>query len=320
MSASTITGPRLLGHWPVGSPEWHAARAHGIGGSEVAPILGLSPFESRFALWHRKQALASPVIENEVMEWGKRLEDAVCAKFAENHPELYVDRSGTWVHGERTWQVGNPDRLLFTRDAEPITVDDDGIRTRPSALLEAKCAHDDLGWGKDGTDEIPVYYRAQALHYLDVFGLTECHIAVLIGGSDYREYLITYDADEQAWIREQVEAFLASITAGDRPDIDAHGQTYQVLRELHPDIADTEVEIAPALALAYRDALQAVKDADTAKTLQSSLVLDAIGGGRRAVCNGERIAMRVPNGDHPPYLKAQPQAKPTPTDVRKATR
>ena len=31
----------LIGHFEPGSPEWHAARATGLGGSEVAPVLGL---------------------------------------------------------------------------------------------------------------------------------------------------------------------------------------------------------------------------------------------------------------------------------------
>ena len=77
-----------LGQWPPGSPEWHAARAAGIGGSEVAPILGLSPFESRFSLWHRKAGRIAPVDVSPEMEWGTRLEPAIAQKFRETHPEL----------------------------------------------------------------------------------------------------------------------------------------------------------------------------------------------------------------------------------------
>jgi len=76
----------VLGRWEPGSPEWHAARAHGVGGSEVAAIVGCSPFESRFSLWHRKAALVGPVDETPEMEWGRRLEPAIAAKFMDEHP------------------------------------------------------------------------------------------------------------------------------------------------------------------------------------------------------------------------------------------
>ncbi len=302
----------LVGFFTPGSPEWHTARAHGIGGSEVAAVLGLSPWESRFSLWHRKQGRASDVIVNEQMEWGNRLEDAVCQKFSETHPEYHGCTTGTWAHDERPWQIANPDRLLYPPDA--------GVGALPGALLEAKTARYADGWGADGTDIIPVYYRSQTLWYLDVLALPVAHVAVLIGGSDYREYELGAEPDEQAWIREQVAAFLTSIIRDERPDIDAHSATYTVLREQHPDIDGTDVEIPMPLALAYQDALAAAEQADAQKAQQASLVLDAIGGGRRAVTPlGERIAMRVPGrGTNPPYLKATPTAKTSPTSVRKA--
>ncbi|MDQ3578214.1 MAG: YqaJ viral recombinase family protein, partial [Actinomycetota bacterium] len=61
----------FVGDFAPGSPEWHAARAQGLGGSEIAAVLGLSPWESRFSLWHRKTGTASPVVENDIMYWGK---------------------------------------------------------------------------------------------------------------------------------------------------------------------------------------------------------------------------------------------------------
>ena len=53
-----------------GTEEWVAQRATALGGSEIAAVLGLSPFESKFALWHRKQGIAQPTEDSPVMEWG----------------------------------------------------------------------------------------------------------------------------------------------------------------------------------------------------------------------------------------------------------
>ena len=106
-------GPTLLGWFEPGTPEWHAARANGIGGSEIAAVVGLSPHESRFSLWHRKKGLVGPVEENPQMRWGKKHEPTICAEFAELHPEWIVHISGTYAAAGRAWQIANPDRLLY---------------------------------------------------------------------------------------------------------------------------------------------------------------------------------------------------------------
>ena len=56
-NTAPAAGPTVLGWFEPGTSDWHAARANGIGGSEIAAVLGLSPYESRFSLWHRKKGL-----------------------------------------------------------------------------------------------------------------------------------------------------------------------------------------------------------------------------------------------------------------------
>src|SRR5690349_8562125 len=77
----------LLGNEPHDTPEWHALRAGGIGGSEIAAVVGLSKWTSAFELWHRKRGAIGQQAQNEAMEWGSRLEPVIAAKFAEEHPE-----------------------------------------------------------------------------------------------------------------------------------------------------------------------------------------------------------------------------------------
>lgn len=294
LHAVNVPEATYLGDWEVASPEWHAARRERVGGSEVAPILGLSPWDSYFSLWHRKRGAIGEQDENPEMRWGNLLEDVICREFANRHPDLDVlPAAGTWVHRERGWQLANPDRLAVNRDTGQLEV------------VEAKTARDDHGWGEEGTDQIPVYYRAQCLHYLDVFGLDVCRVPVLISGSDYREYEVRYDETDALIGRDAAAAFLDTLRRNERPNIDAHTATLQTVRELHPDIADIDVEIPPALRDEYQGACEELKAAEGAKTYATSLVLDAIGDGRRAVCLGERVAMRVPTAgeNKPPHLR-----------------
>jgi len=188
---------------------------------------------------------------------------------------------------------------------------------RPS-IWEGKTAFSAEEWGEPGTDEIPVYYRCQVLWYLDVFGLAHCYLSVLIGGIDYREYLIEYDAQEAAFLREHGAAFLASVHNGVRPDIDAHDATYRAIRERHPDIDGETVSIPADIADLW---LSAEADADAAKErsiVAKSELLEAMGEAQKAThaLTGEVIARRQRHGRGGVALY---RVKPTRARKRKVT-
>lgn len=269
-------GPIVVGSFEPGSPEWHAARANGIGGSEIAAVLGLSPYESRFSLWHRKKGLIGPVEETEQMYWGKVDEPGICQRFAELHPNLRVSPAPTYAAADRPWQIANPDRLVG--DLE---------------LLEAKTSRDDEGWGEPGTDQIPVHYRCQCLWYLDVTGARRCWVAVRIAGCEYREYVVEYDPAEAQMLRDAGATFMHDLAHDVRPDIDGHSATYQAIRELPDGMDDVNVEIDPLLARRFHDAQDAAWEAEDELTACKGELLDAIGTGRRAVVGRERIATRT---------------------------
>ena len=293
-----------LGTFEPGSAEWLAARSSGLGGSEVAAVLGLSPWESRFGLWHRKKGLIPPTPDNDAMRRGRLLEAPVAEWFAAEHPEYRVRRTGTWASRRRRWQLATPDRLL-TSFAD-------------RALLEIKTAHTADEWGEQGTDEVPIYYRCQVMWQLDVLGLSRAFVAVLSTGLEFREYVVEWNETEAEVLRSAAREFLDTVERDERPDIDAHSATYRAVRELHPEIDGTEVEITPALAERYRAALAEYKRAEAVKQATTSEVLDALGTGRRAVVDGESIAIRVPGrGDAPPSLRPSP-VRETPQKVSAA--
>ncbi|MFE7485547.1 YqaJ viral recombinase family protein [Streptomyces sp. NPDC057552] len=271
---------RLLGHFEPGTPEWHAARANGIGGSEIAAVLGISPHESRFSLWHRKQGNISPVDESPQMYWGKRHEPTICDEFTLRHPELLVLPSGTYAADDTPWWIANPDRLGFTADGD-------------LEVIEAKTAYDDHEWGDEGTDQIPVHYKAQVRWYCHALGARRARVAVLIGLSDYREYIVEPDPADTDLMRTAAKAFMDSLAADTAPPIDGHTATYQAIKEIPDGMEDVDVQVDHATARRYFDALAAAKAAEEEKRHASGLVLDRIGAGRRAVVGDDRIATRT---------------------------
>jgi len=263
--------------------------------------MGISPFESRFSLWHRKAGRLGAVAENGEMYWGNRLEPVLRDEFDRRYALDWTtdDGGGLWRHRERAWQGGSPDGQIW-----PLILDYDG--QPPDALLECKTARNADGWGEEGTDEIPVHYRAQCLWYLDVFGLSVCHVAVLISGSDYREYRIEHDETELVAMRAAARAFLDTLEAGSAPPLDGHDATYQAVRELHPDIEPQSVDLPPAVARDYLDALAVCKDAGEEKQRCAAVVIEAMGTAQHADYLGDRIASRIqPRTEgEPPFLRA----------------
>ena len=271
-----------------GSPAWHDQRRTALGGSEIAAVLGLSPFESAFSLWHRKAGLTQPVEDSPEMEWGRRLEQAIRDKWLDAHRPGAGHPDGEWAseyHGHTYlrdgWKIASPDWIVQDYSGTELRV------------IEVKHPLYDTGWGEPGTDEVPPYYLCQARWYLHVLGLDVCHFAVLIGACDYREYTVRQDAADVDLMVTAGRAFLDSLAAGVRPDIDSSSATYQTIRELHPDIDPERVELDENLAADLVQADQIAKEAAAHRQRIASEVLDFMGRAQHADLNGWRIAFRT---------------------------
>ena len=197
--------PRLLGTYVPGSPEWHAARRWRIGGSEIAQVMGWSRFGSRDDLLAAKLTpvdkpptramLRGTVLEPSVLSWG-----------AARHGYQYADGSdATYLHGVYDWALYNPDALLV--DGPLIEVKTTADRSR------------EMGWGRAGTDQIPLYYRAQVAHGMAVMDLPETRLLVLHGATngrpdlDIAEYRIKRDRPLEMRLLAAGKRFIHELTA-----------------------------------------------------------------------------------------------------------
>mgnify|MGYP000123087415 CR=1 FL=1 len=174
--------------------------APGIGGSDVAAILGLHPYKSPVDVYLEKTGAAGDDEDNEPAHWGRRLEGVIA--------EEWAARSG--------YRVRRVNRTLRHREAQLLMAHIDRKVEREPALLECKTASTWLAdsWGPSGTDQVPEYYLTQVLHYLEVTGYQWAAVGVLLGGQEFRRYEIPADRGLQQrivdeclrWWRQHVEA------------------------------------------------------------------------------------------------------------------
>ncbi|MEU0200867.1 MULTISPECIES: lambda-exonuclease family protein [unclassified Streptomyces] len=292
----TVPDGVLIGHLTPGTAAWEEARTGlTITATEIAAVVGLSPWMSRFTLWHKKAGLPTPPFEmNPAIEWGNRLEDAVAQKWEDERPGHLAAPAGTWKHREREWQRATPDRLIYPQPASEFDVPE-----QATGLLEVKTSPFGDEWGPSGAEDgVPVWYRCQVIWQMDVLGLRRTDFAVLISGHDYREYTVEYDEAEARILRDAAERFLDDVRQGNRPPIDGVTDTYQTIRVQPDGIEDRDVEIPAELVARWDNAYSSLATASADLTQVRGEVLDLIGTGKRAVCEGRRIAYRTVRDGH----------------------
>lgn len=224
--------------------EWIDFRRQGIGGSDVAPIMGISPYRTALDVWMDKTGRAGECEQTEAMYWGTQLEDLIARRFAQEHPDWVVEQvPATLVplEGGRSYLHANLDRVVIT---------DNG-----PAVLEIKTASAyKADYWKHG---VPDYYLTQVCHYLLVTGWKVAYVAVLIGGNRYKEYRITRDEDDVQAVDRACEAFWkAYVKLDTMPQV--VGADMRTLTDMYPGPSGDVVS-----GLVYQE-LESVSKADEA--------------------------------------------------------
>lgn len=181
--------------------EWLKARRTGIGGSDAPAVLGLSKYKTPFQVFQEKAGLVESTPDNENMLWGRVLEPVIRQQYAERTGRTVRIPADMLRHSAHDFMIANVDGVT-----------DDG------RLLEIKTARTAKDWGEPGSDQVPQAYLIQVQHYLAVTALPVADVAVLIGGSDYRQYEIPADEELQEMIIEGEAEFWNNLQAGIAPE------------------------------------------------------------------------------------------------------
>lgn len=266
--------------------EWLEARRKGITASEIAVVMGLSPYSSPYALYHQKLGNLPEQEDRSEFERGRVLEPYIADKFAQLRPEFAVMGTGRelYAHPDRPWQLATPDRLVSESECADCGQSGCTWKDLPIAVLETKTDGGSDEWGDDGSDEIPVHYRCQVLWQMDVMGVDTAFVACLFVHSwKVRVYELTMDDADLKLMREEAREFLDRIDLQDEPDVDWRPATTAALKHLHPSVEDRDVMIGRRLEISYRAACRRFKEAERRKDEMTNRVLAAIGDGRRAI-------------------------------------
>lgn len=248
--------------------EWLKARKTGIGGSDVAAVLGLSPWRSPLDVWLDKTGRAEPQEENDAMYWGAKFEALVAQKYSEESGNEVRRVNSILRSKEYPMLIGNIDRAVCTEKGKLPVVKGE---FRTPKILECKTAAvKSEAWGDEGTDEIPDYYLTQCLHYLGLTGCECCDVAVLFTGPrKFGIYTVMADSDVIGEMSARLADWWETYVAKDTPPPPRSAADVQRLfkRSVSKEITATaEIEaLAYAYATTYRTFRQTEAQLDEAK-------------------------------------------------------
>lgn len=166
---------------------WLAARTHGIGGSDIGAICGVSPFTSARQIYLKKtgqyqEDLSANEAAIQRMHFGHLLEPIVADEYSRQTGAHLREIDATFAHKDFPWALANIDRLIVDENDNPI------------GILECKTTSEYMNEEWESGEILPSYiYQLQ--WYLWILGLEHGVIACLVGGNKFYYYDVYRDDD-----------------------------------------------------------------------------------------------------------------------------
>ena len=199
--------------------QWLLDRKVYLGGSEVAPIMNLSPYSTPLDVYRDKM---NPEViyeeESEDLKRGKRVERYILQEYCEvNACKLEVNLP-TVIHPEYTFMRGNIDAKVVGQNV----------------IVEAKSTKSPIAKWEEG---IPEYYKTQVAYYAMLSNADRVDVPVLFSNWQYACFTYWRDLELEARIKKAVIDFWNNhILTGIPPEPSNPAE----LQAVYPKIEDTK--------------------------------------------------------------------------------
>lgn len=268
--------------------EWLLERQSGIGGSDIAAILGLSKWRT-----------AADVYLSKVTEIDEHADDETEAQFIGKEIEqsilnIYEKRAGVtlWrslgiIRSEDVPHfLGSYDAVAWTENSEDSYVVD-------AKSVDVSRAPE---WGADGSGNCPEDLALQMLWYMGIGGFQKGDLAALIGGRNFRIVTIDRADDLIQWMQSEADRFWSEhVLKGVPPPIDAeHRYAMRAVKHLYGTIVPRTAQLAPTdfLQKVLREYFTGQAMESAGKKLKAKakvLLTEMTGGAEKAEISGTGI-------------------------------
>jgi putative phage-type endonuclease len=270
MSAQVFASTTDMSH-----EDWLQARRKGIGGSDVAPICGLSKYSSPMTVYLDKIGELPPLEDNPKMKAGRMLEPLIADWFSEDTGIKIMRRNAILQHKKHPFMLANIDRWVVGQNA--------GLEIKnTSEYLRDEWVN----------EKVPTEYMLQCNHYMAVTGAERWYVAVLIGGWDFQWRLIERDDDLiQNLITVEERFWNDHVLAKVSPEVSYQDTKY--INETFPESnADSYIHLLEEDYPTIQDFLKArhdVKEAQNREETAKNKIKLTMGDAETAYFQGEKM-------------------------------
>ncbi len=167
-------------------PDWLEYRRKGLGGSDAAAVLGISPFRTARDLYYDKAGVVTAGDQENwvALEVGNLLEPLVAKIFSVKTGLKVYQRKCMFQHPAHPWMLADLDYLIDLPDGT-------------TSILEIKTTNYNAQskWWYNGVEIVPAYYEAQGRHYMAVMNLNRVYFCCLYGNNEDEVLLRHIDRD-----------------------------------------------------------------------------------------------------------------------------
>lgn len=235
--------------FPQSREQFIAERRTGIGGSDAAVILGLSPWMSPLELWAVKTGKVEEkdLSDNEFIEMGMELEPVIGRLYAKKAGRTIIrPPESCYRSPAHPFMIGHPDFLVAPRLAGGA----DGY-----GILDAKNASGFKAseWEAEGHRgaeifDSPIAYQVQVQHYLSVLDLKWGALGALIGGNRFRFHEFDRNDEFLRALVEVEEAFWDKVQRDIPPEPKGLKGESECIRRLFPESNGGAIYLPPEVS------------------------------------------------------------------------
>lgn len=183
---------KLVSTTNMSREEWLRWRKKGIGGSEVAALVGMHPYLSPFSIYMDKIGELEPQDDNEAMRIGRDLEEYVAQRFTEKTGIRVRKNSSILMDDECDYMIADIDRWSKK----------DGIGLECKTMSPNSKAVKGLE-----DDSVPPQYYIQCQWYMMITGLNKWHLAILVLGRAFYTFEIDRNDEDITVLRKAAKDF-----------------------------------------------------------------------------------------------------------------
>ncbi|PWW03244.1 putative phage-type endonuclease [Paenibacillus cellulosilyticus] len=213
MTATILTHTRL-----ITTEERERWRRTGIGGSDIAAIMGVNPWRTSREVYLDKKAESPGAGTTESMALGMEMKSVIAAQFSERTGYRTFRRNMLFAHSQHRHLIATIDRWVVG----------DGAGLLCKSVGEYRKAE----W-EDG--KIPEVVALQCQHYMAVMGTDHWWVAGMIGGNKLS--IVRVERDEQriaTIIRVGSRFWEQHVLANRPPEVDGSDASTRLLSRQYP--------------------------------------------------------------------------------------